>query len=159
MKLKELVSKMENVGYVLKEENGNEIEFDKLSMAEESKLMEQNVISFDVVEKDLEITIEMPKPKVKQTFTPKFNLGQKVYFCSNFISGKGKYRVNFQNDSFMATTKINGIKFSENGTRYDVDCKSTRLVCECELFETKEELIEYINNTINQAVDQLEEIE
>lgn len=156
MKLKELVNKMENVSYVLKDENGNEI--NSPTPNEESKLMEQNVISFDVVKEDLEIIIEMPKTKEKQTFTPKFNLGQTVYFCSDLIGGIGKYRVNFYDDIFIKPTKINGIKFSENGTRYDVDCKSSRLVCERELFETKEELIEHINKTIKRAIDQLEEI-
>lgn len=122
--------------------------------------MEQNVISFNVVKEDLEITVEMPKPKVKQTFTPKFNLGQEVYYCSELIyqGNTNKYKVAFHNDSFIKPTKINGIKFYENGTNYDVDCKSSRLVCERELFETKEELIEHINKIIKQAVDQLEEI-
>lgn len=63
MKLKELVSKMENVDYVLKDENGNEI--NSPTPNEESKLMEQNVISFNMVKDYLEITIEIPKPKVK----------------------------------------------------------------------------------------------
>jgi hypothetical protein len=142
MKLKELLSKVENVGYVLKEENGNEIEFDKLTQAEENKLMEQNVISFDVVKEDLEITIAMPKPKEKQTFTPKFNLGQEVYY---FDGNKIK------------TTKIDTIKFSSIGTQYGVECYSY-LVSQVDLFETKEELLQYFDKLIKNAVDKLEDI-
>lgn len=159
MKLKELLSKVENVGYVLKEEDGNEIETDKLTQAEENKLMEHNVISFEVVKGDLEITIEMPKPKEKQTFTPKFNLGQKVYFCSINFGTCNRWSASLLNHCKIEVTKINGIKFSENGTRYDVDCNSCRLVCECELFETKEELIEHINKMMKITVEQLEDIE
>lgn len=143
MKLKELLSKVENVGYLLKDENGNEIEFDKLTQAEESKLMEQNVISFDVVKEDLEITIEMPKPKVKQTFTPAFNIGQKVYF---FDGNKIK------------TTKIDTIKVISIGIQYGVEYHPY-LVCQADLFETKEELLQYFDKLIKNAVDKLEDIE
>lgn len=143
MKLKELLSKIENVGYVLKEENGNEIEWDKLTQAEESKLMEQNVISFDVVKEDLEITIEMPKPKEKQTLTPAFNIGQKVYhFKGNEIK----------------TTKIDTIKFSSIGIQYGVEYYPY-LVSKVDLFETKEELLQYLDKLIKNAVDKLEDIE
>lgn len=161
MKLKELLSKVENVGYLLREENGNEIEFDKLTQAEEDKLMEQNVISFDVVKNDLDITIEMPKSKEKQTFTPKFNLGQEVYFCPTLIcmNATGKYRVTFHNDVVIQPTKINGVKFTQIGVQYDVGCKSTRLVCEGELFETKEEIKNFLNENITKGLEQLEDIE
>lgn len=156
MKLKELVSKMENVGYVLKDENGNEV--NSPTPNEESKLMEQNVISFDVVKEDLEITIEMPKPKVKQTFTPKFNLGQNVYHCSINFGSCNHWYAPILNDGKIKVTKINGVKFTNYGTRYDIDCNTCHLVCENELFETKEELIEHINKMVKIAVEQLEEI-
>ena len=143
MKLKELLSKVENVGYLLKEENGNEIETDKLTQAEENKLMEQKVISFDVVKDYLEITIEMPKPKEKQTLTPAFNIGQKVY---HFDGNKIK------------TTKIDTIKFSSKGIHYGVEYHSY-LVSKSDLFETKEELLQYFDKLIKNAVDKLEDIE
>ena len=73
MKVKELLSKVENVGWILREENGNEINFEKLTSEEENTLKNQEVISFDIEKDYLAITIQMPKPKEKQTFTPKFN--------------------------------------------------------------------------------------
>jgi hypothetical protein len=112
-----------------------------------------------VVKEDLEITIEMPKPKEKQTFTPKFNIGQEVYYCSINFGSCTRWNAPILNDSKISHTKINGIKFTNGGARYDVECNNYRLVSECELFETKEELIEHINKMVKIAVEQLEDIE
>lgn len=160
MKVKELLSKVENIGYILKEENGNEIDFEKLTIEDENTLKNQEVISFDIEKDNLVITIQMPKPKEKQTFTPKFNIGQKVYYCSYLISGNcsNKEKIVFRNDSYIKLTTIDGIKFCKTGVRYDVEC-SYYLVNEDQLFETKEELLQHLNNLINQAVGNLENVE
>lgn len=158
MKVKELLSKVENVGYILKEENGNEIDFEKLTIEDENTLKNQEVISFDIEKDNLVITIQMPKPKEKQTFTPKFNIGQKVYYCPNLVSINNKEKVVFRDKSFIKITTVKGIKFDTLGARYDVECYDY-LVCACELFETKEELLQHLNNLINQAVGNLENVE
>lgn len=159
MKVKELLSKVENVGYILKEENGNEIDFEKLTIEDENTLKNQEVISFDIEKDNLVITIQMPKPKEKQTFTPKFNIGQKVYYCSYLIYGdhSGKEKIDFNRDGFMALTEIKGIKFDIFGVRYDVKCYDY-LVQADQVFETKEELLQHLNNLMGKAVEQLKGI-
>lgn len=160
MKVKELLSKVENVGWILREENGNEINFEKLTSEEENTLKNQEVISFDIEKDYLAITIQMPKPKEKQTFTPKFNIGQKVYYCSHLISGNctSKDKIVFMNNCFIELTTINGVKFDNFGVRYDIKCYDY-LVSEKQLFETKESLLQHINNLMGQAVENLEDIE
>lgn len=160
MKVKELLSKVENVGYILKEENGNEIDFEKLTIEDENTFKNQEVISFDIEKDNLVITIQMPKPKEKQTFTPKFNIGQRVYYCSYLISENysNEEKVVLRNDSIITTTTVLGIKFDRTGVRYDVNCRNY-LVNEDQVFETKEELLQHLNNLMGKAVGNLEDVE
>lgn len=159
MRLKVLLNKFEDTSYVLKDENGNEIDFETSSTKVKNSLLEKNVIS-STIEKDyLVITIELPKPKEKITYTPKFQIGEFVYKCvvDNIIMYDNSIYFKIDEQK-IAITKINEIKITNDSVLYRIDGFSYDYE-EKDLFKTKEELLNAIVNQIKNSVDKLDDLE
>ena len=160
MRLKVLLNKFEDTSYILKDENGNEIGLEELSRGAECELLEQNVISSTIEKDRLVITIELPKPKEKITYTPKFQIGERIYKCDiNTLTGDDTNGLYFSlYGKKIAITKINEITISKDEILYSVNGFSG-LYPENSLFKTKEELLNAIVNQIKNSVDKLDDLE